>query len=227
VSADTHGPPEDHKSTILIIDDHPIVREGLAQLLNKQRDLVVCGEAEDACTALRALDSLMPQMVIVDISLPDKSGLELIEEITLRYPKLPILALSMHNETVYAERAFRAGAKGYIMKSEPPDLLIKAVYKVLGGDIYLSQKVLPRFLHKIVGASYGKSSCSPVEFLSNREFEIFRLLGEGLGTKEIAERLCLSRKTIDTYKEHIKEKLDIKSATELLKYAIGWAKQKD
>lgn len=212
------------KRRILIVDDHPIVRDGLSQLLNKQIDLEACGEAENASSALNAVASLGPDLVIVDISLEGKSGLELIADLVARYPELPILVLSMHDETVYAERALRAGAKGYIMKTEPPDLVIASVRRVLAGQVYVSEKLVPKLLTRMVGASSG-SLASPVERLSNREFEIFLLIGNGMGTKQIADTLHLSTKTVDTHKEHIKEKLHLASSSELLQYAVHWSEK--
>jgi DNA-binding NarL/FixJ family response regulator len=218
------NPSESHvsiKRKVLIVDDHPIVRTGLAQLLNIQSDLSVCGEAGDALSALRSMDALKPDMVIVDISLEGKSGLHLIGDLLSRYPELPILVLSIHDELVYAERALRAGAKGYVMKNERPDLIVKAIRQVLKGQVFVSERALPRLLGKMVGTP-SQPSASSVDGLSNRELEIFRLIASGFRTKEIAETLNLSKKTIDTYKEHIKEKLNLKSTSQILRYALQW-----
>jgi DNA-binding NarL/FixJ family response regulator len=216
--------PEDtnkKKTTILIVDDHPIVRQGLAELVNHEDDIEVCGQAEDAHQAMKAIKEFKPDMAIVDISLKETSGMELIKDLNSQYPNLPVLALSMHDESLYAERALRAGARGYIMKAEATEKVIMAVRKILGGEIYISDKMASKMMRKLVGGNKDVST-SPVERLSDRELEVFQLIGKGYGTRQISERLFLSIKTIETYRAHIKEKLNLADAAELLQYAIQW-----
>lgn len=209
------------EARIFIVDDHPIVRQGLTELINHEKDLVVCGQAEDAAQTLKALKTLKPDMIIVDISLREKNGVELIKDIKLQYPGLPILALSMHDETLYAERALRAGAKGYIMKQQAIEKVITAIRKVLDGQVYVSDRMAAKMVGKLVG---GKADvgASPLDRLSDRELEVFLLIGKGYGTRNISEQLHLSVKTIETYRSHIKEKLNLTDAAELLRYAIQW-----
>ncbi|MHC4174187.1 MAG: response regulator transcription factor [Planctomycetota bacterium] len=209
------------KSKILIVDDHPIVRQGLAELVNHENDLTVCGQAEDAHQAMKAIKELRPNMAVVDISLRETSGIELIKDINVQYPNLPVLALSMHDESLYAERALRAGAKGYIMKAEATEKVITAIRKILNGEIYVSDKMAAKMVRKLVGGR-TEISTSPVERLSDRELEVFHLIGKGYGTRQISERLHLSIKTIETYRAHIKEKLGLANAAELLQHAIQW-----
>jgi DNA-binding NarL/FixJ family response regulator len=209
------------KSRILIVDDHPIVRQGLAKLINRENDLVVCGQAEDAYSAMKAFRNLKPDMVIVDISLGDTSGIELIKDIKVTEPDVPVLVLSMHDETLYTERALRAGAKGYIMKHEGTEKLIAAIRTVLKGQLYVSDKMASRILRKLVSGR-SDEGVSPLDRLSDRELEVFLLIGKGHKTKQISEQLHLSVKTVETYRSHIKEKLDLTDATELLQHAIQW-----
>jgi DNA-binding NarL/FixJ family response regulator len=204
---------------VLIVDDHPIVRQGLAQLIDQADDLQVCGQAEDSYQALQAIRTLEPDMVIVDISLKDTSGMELIKDIKVQQADLPILTLSMHDEEVYAERALRAGARGYIMKQEATERVITAIRRVLAGDLYVSDSVAAKLVSKM---ATGTGSASPLDSLSDRELEVFRLIGEGHGTRQVAEKLHLSVKTIETYRAHIKEKLDFKNANELFRAAVEW-----
>jgi len=209
------------KSKILIVDDHPIVRQGLAELVNHENDLAVCGQAEDAHQAMKAIKELRPDIAVVDISLKETSGMELIKDINAQYPNLSVLALSMHDESLYAERALRAGAKGYVMKAEATEKVITAIRKILNGEIYVSDKMAEKMVRKLVGGR-SEISTSPVERLSDRELEVFHLIGKGYGTRQISERLHLSIKTIETYRAHIKEKLNLADAAELLQYAIQW-----
>lgn len=216
--------PKDARSetyTVLIVDDHPIVRQGLAQLINQEQDLHVCGQAEDAHQAMQAIRTLKPDMVIVDISLKDTSGIELIKDIKIQHTDLPILMLSMHDEGVYAERSLRAGARGYIMKQEATERVITAIRRVLAGEVYVSDTVATRMVSKLA-AGTGAAHASPLDSLSDRELEVFRLIGEGHGTRQVAEKLHLSVKTIETYRAHIKEKLGFKDANELFRAAIEW-----
>ncbi len=215
------------KSTkVIIVDDHPIVRGGLAELINHEDGLLVCGQAEDAPEAMRLIKALKPSLAVVDISLKESSGLELIKDIKATYPNLAILALSMHDESLYAERALRAGAMGYIMKAEATENVITAIRKVLSGQIYVSDKMSAKMVRKLIrsGSDVGASA---IEQLSDRELEVFSLIGQGYGTRKIAEQLYLSIKTIETYRAHIKEKLNLGDASELLKYAIQWVSSQD
>jgi DNA-binding NarL/FixJ family response regulator len=213
---------DQNKTKILIVDDHPIVRQGLAELINHENDLTVCGQAEDAHQALKAVKELRPNMAVVDISLKETSGMELIKDINAQDPNLPVLALSMHDESLYAERALRAGARGYIMKQEATEKVIAAIRKILSGEIYVSDKMASKMVRKFVGGQ-TEISTSPVGRLSDRELEVFHLIGKGYGTRQISERLHLSVKTIETYRAHIKEKLGLADAAKLLQYAIQWA----
>ncbi|MHC4456120.1 MAG: response regulator transcription factor [Planctomycetota bacterium] len=213
---------DDSKTKILIVDDHPIVRQGLAELINHEDDLEVCGQAEDAHQAMQAIKELNPGMVVVDISLKETSGMELIKDIQVQYPNLTVLALSMHDESLYAERALRAGAKGYIMKAEATENVVTAIRKVLGGQIYVSDRMAAKMMRRLVGGRPDVGA-SAIDRLSDRELEVFRLIGQGYGSRQIAERLHLSIKTIETYRAHIKEKLNLADAAELLQYAIQWA----
>ncbi|HNU28483.1 MAG TPA: response regulator transcription factor [Sedimentisphaerales bacterium] len=208
------------KRTIVIVDDHPIVRQGLAQLINQESDLLVCGQAEDAYEAMQTIRESDPDMVIVDISLKETSGVELIKDLKIQYPDLPVLTLSMHDETVYGERALRAGARGYIMKQEATEKVVTAIRRVLAGEVYVSNGMAAKMVSKLVGGP-GKTG-SPVECLSDRELEVFRMLGEGYNTREMADKLHLSVKTIETYRAHIKDKLGLQDASELLRSAIRW-----
>jgi len=206
---------------ILIVDDHPIVRKGLTQLINQETNLTVCGEAEDAPKALEAITNLKPDLVIVDISLKGIDGIELIKKIKMRYSNLTVLVISMHDESFFAERALRAGARGYIMKQEAGEKMMEAIRKVLNGEIYVSEKIGLKMLEKFIDAKPDKM-CSPLETLSDRELEVFQLIGQGLETRQVAKELHVSIKTIESYRAHIKEKLKIKTSTELLRYAIRW-----
>ena len=210
---------DENKTRILIVDDHPIVRQGLAELIDHEQDLTVCGQAEGAHEALKIIKELKPDMAIVDITLKETSGMELIKDITARYPDLLVLALSMHDESLYAERALRAGARGYIMKAT--ENVVTAIRNVVSGQIYVSDKMAAKMVRKLVGGGPDVGA-SAIDRLSDRELEVFSLIGQGQGTRQIAERLHLSLKTIETYRAHIKEKLNLVDANELLQYAIQW-----
>ena len=216
---------EANKARILIVDDHPIVRKGLAELIDSQEDLTVCAQAEEALQALKLIREKHPDMAIVDISLEQTSGMELIKDINAQHPKLLVLALSMHDESLYAERALRAGAKGYIMKQEATNKIIAAIRQVLDGQLYVSERMQEKLVRKLVG-SKEQVTTSAIDSLSDRELEVFMLIGQGFGTRQIAERLYLSIKTIETYRAHIKEKLNLPGAAELLQYAIQWVKSR-
>ncbi len=204
---------------ILIIDDHPIARQGLRLLIDGAEDMSVCGEAADADSALDALASLTPDLAIVDLSLRGKSGLELIKDIRNRHRDLPMLVLSMHDENMYAERALRAGARGYIMKQEATDKILLAIRKVMAGEIYVSEAMTSRALRRLAAAA-DRSRRSSLELLSDRELEVFQLIGQGKSTREIARLLHLSIKTIDAYRGHIKNKLNLSGRNEVVRFAI-------
>jgi DNA-binding NarL/FixJ family response regulator len=210
------------KKRILVVDDHPVVRQGLALLINREPDLVVCGEAEEATSAMHVLASARPDVVIVDISLNGPDGLDLLKNIRTTHPTLPVLILSMHDESIYAERALRAGANGYIMKQEATEKVLVAVRRILTGEIYVSDRIANKMLkHYITGS--GTLRNSSIADLSDRELEVFRLIGEGHGTRQIAEELHISIKTVESYQAHIKEKLSLRSARELMQHAIQWS----
>jgi DNA-binding NarL/FixJ family response regulator len=209
------------KKTVLVVDDHPLLRQGLALLINQQEDMQVCGEAEEAQTAMRAITQQRPDVMILDISLNGPDGLELLKNIRASEPDLPVLILSMHDEAIYAERALRARANGYIMKQEATEKVLVAVRRILNGEMYLSDRMSSKMLQQYIG---GGSSMiqSRISALSDRELEVFRMIGEGRGTREIAEELHLSVKTVETYQAHIKEKLAPRSGRELIQHAIQW-----
>jgi DNA-binding NarL/FixJ family response regulator len=206
---------------VLVVDDHPIVRQGLTLLINREPDLMVCGEAEEAHSASHAIATLQPDIVILDISLGGPDGLELLKQVRVRDADLPVLILSMHDEAVYAERVLRAGANGYIMKQEATDLVLTAIRRILAGHVYVPDRVASRMLGQYVrGTASGPRS--PLDTLSDRELEVFRLIGEGSSTREIADALHLSVKTVESYQAHIKEKLALRNARELQHHAIEW-----
>jgi DNA-binding NarL/FixJ family response regulator len=214
------------KIQVLIVDDHPVVRDGLVTIVNHERDMNVCGQAEDAYQALKAVTELKPDIVVTDISLKSSDGIELTKNIKTRYPELPVIIFSVHDESIYAERALRAGAHAYMMKETVSENIIKAIRTVLNGEIFVSDKILKKFLHNIAGGK-ADAAKTPMEHLSDRELEIFRLIGEGLKASQIAKQLHLSVKTIETYRTRIKEKLGLVNASELLQYSIRWAKSQD
>jgi DNA-binding NarL/FixJ family response regulator len=209
------------KKRVFIIDDHPIVRQGLVQLLESEPDLVIVGQGEDAYVTLPEMRAAKPDLVLLDISLKNTDGLELMKELKSQGADFPVLILSMHDETLYAERALRSGAHGYIMKQEPPAVLLSAIRKVLSGDIYISPNMGATLLQRMVGGKPSSAlATSPMERLTDRELEVFRMIGAGDTIKEIAERLCLSPKTVEAHREHIKEKLNLKTSAQLLRFAI-------
>ncbi len=214
------------KRRVLIVDDHPLMRQGLAQLVNQQPDLTVCGEAEDVPEALQKTTDLKPDVVIVDLSLKGSDGIELIRNLHSRNAQLPLLVLSMHDEALYAERALKAGARGYIMKQEATNQVLSGLRRVLSGEIHVSHRVSSKIVQSLVGGS-DVSERSPVERLSDREFEVFRKIGGGATTKEIAAELGLSVKTIETHCAHIKKKLCLHSQRELVQHAIQWVMQNE
>jgi DNA-binding NarL/FixJ family response regulator len=212
----------DGRTRVLIVDDHPVMRRGLAELINTEADLSVCGEAEDAPSAMQLLKSVQPNIVTIDISLKEGSGIELIKQLKASSPEIHTLALSMHDENLYAERAMRAGAKGYLSKDAPAAEVIAALRRVRDGKIYMSDKMADRVLRRMVDGRDAIET-SPVDKLSDRELEVFELIGRGFGTRKIAEHLHLSVKTIETYRESIKAKLNLSSSTELTRHAVQWA----
>ena len=213
--------PATCKRNVLIVDDHPMMREGLAQLIDHEPDLAVCGQAETANQALELIEKLAPDLVLADISLPDKNGLELIKDIQAMFPGLSVLVISMHDETLYAERVLRAGGRGYIMKQEGGKKLMEAIRHVFSGQIYVSEKMSAKILEMFSGRR-SQSNQTPVEKLTDREFEIFQMIGAGLSTRDIAQRLHLSAKTIEVHRANIKQKLVLKTSTELIRFAVRW-----
>lgn len=212
---------DSRKKTVFVVDDHPIVRQGLTLLINQETDLTVCGEAEEMHSALRAIMAVRPDILIVDISLNGPDGLELLKHIRLNSPRLPVLILSMHDESIYAERALRAGANGYIMKQEATEKVLVALRRILSGEIYVSDRIANSMLqHYVRGANL--SGHSSVSELTDRELEVFRLIGEGHGTRQIADELHLSVKTVESYQAHIKEKLSLRNSRELVQHAVQW-----
>lgn len=209
------------KKEIFLVDDHPLVREWLTNLINQQPDLAVCGEAETGPQAMEAILRLKPDVAIVDISLKDSSGIELIKDLKQTQPATAVLVLSMHEESHYAERSLRAGARGYVVKRETTRKVIAAIRQVLAGGIYLSDELATALAAQLVTGK-GPPRQSPVEQLSDRELEVFELLGQGRGTRQIAEVLKVSVKTVQAYCARIKEKLNLASATELLREAVRW-----
>jgi DNA-binding NarL/FixJ family response regulator len=206
------------KCRVFLIDDHPIVRQGLALFIEREADLMVCGQAEGATSALQAIPDLMPDFIVLDISLDGPDGLELLKTLHARYPNLPVLILSMHDELAYAERALRAGANGYIMKQEATEKVLTAIRQILRGDIYLSERLTKRMLQQFVHGALPPRD--PLAKLSDRELEVYRLIGAGHGTRQIADELHVSTKTVESYQAHIKEKLALRNARELVQHAI-------
>jgi DNA-binding NarL/FixJ family response regulator len=214
------------RKRILVIDDHPITRNGLNQLINHEPDLIVCDEFDNASQAFTAIASLKPDLVLTDITMPGKSGLELIKDVQALKQGTPVLVMSMHDETIFAERVLRAGGRGYIMKSEGGEKLLLAIRRVLRGEIYVSNTMTSKFIGNMTAGSREENRAE-IECLSNREFEVFQSVGQGLTTGEIARRLHISPKTVDTHRTHIKDKLRMRTMPELTKYAIRWAAAQD
>jgi DNA-binding NarL/FixJ family response regulator len=209
------------KRRVFVVDDHPLIRQGLASIINREPDLMICGEANDASTAMQATATNHPDILIVDISLNGPDGLDLLKEIRMRNPEVRVLILSMHDEMIYADRALRAGAQGYIMKQQATGKVLVAIRRILGGEIYVSEQIADRMMQRYIGGpSVGQPSS--IADLTDRELEVFRLIGEGQSTRQIAETLRISVKTVESYQAHIKEKLSLRSARELLQHAIQW-----
>jgi len=216
-----NSPASPAKKRILIVDDHPMMRQGLAQLVGNEPDLMVCCEAENASQAMEIVSKTRPDLVLADIALPDKSGLELIKDIQAIRPGLAVLVISMHDESLYAERVLRAGGRGYIMKQEGGRKLMEAIRHVLGGQIYVSENMSAKIL-EIFSGRRSDAGGSPVGNLSDREFEVFQLIGQGKSTREISERLHISVKTVEVHRVNIKTKLKIATAPELIRHAVRW-----
>lgn len=212
---------KDKRARILLVDDHAVVRYGVAQLINREKDLVVCGEEEDAAKALEAIERLKPDLVIADISLKESSGLELMRNIKVQYPKMHVLVMSAHDESIYAEIAFRAGAQGYLMKESAIEHTLTAIRKVLAGSIYVSDALGAKMLEQQI-RGHVDTSVPPLKTLTDRELEVLQLIGQWRGTRQIADELHLSVKTIEYYREQLKEKLNLKNASELTQYATSW-----
>jgi DNA-binding NarL/FixJ family response regulator len=214
------------KSRIYIVDDHAMFREGLRQLIEREPSLAVCGDASNFTEGMAGIRATQPDVVIVDISLSGASGLDLIKEIKAESADLPVLVVSMHDESLYAERALRAGAMGYVMKHEPAKTVRAAIRKVLGGDLYLSEKMSAGMLNRLMRGEAQRPK-SPIETLSDRELEVFRMLGQGKSSRQIAEELSLTIATINSFRNRIKEKLQLKNSTELLLHAAQWVRDGD
>ena len=221
MSAETTEPGLPARKRILVVDDHPLLRRGVAALIRTEPDLDVCAEAATAAAALDAIREHSPDLVIVDITLEGPDGLGLIKEMKARYPEIPALVLSMHDEAVYAERALRAGARGYVTKQQLDDTLLAAIRRVLNGEMYMSEKVRSRFAEKFLGGAASEND-SPLAALTDHELEVFRLIGQGQSTRQIAHHLHRSVKTIESYREHIKQKLTLGSGAELVRRATLW-----
>lgn len=219
------GKAQSDKSRILIVDDHPLFREGMRQMIDRTPSLVVCGEVATVNAALKAVADLKPDLVLVDLSLEGGDGIDLIKSLKARYEDLPLLVISMHNESLYADRALRAGALGYVMKNEPARTVKTAISKVLGGDIFLSEKMSASVLARMVRGK-EETPLSPVEKLSDRELQVFQMLGEGKPSRQIAEELDLTIPTIHSFRNRIKEKLGFQNATELVLHANQWVRDR-
>ncbi len=209
------------RHTVLVVDDHPVVRDGYARLITNQPDLELAGETGDATQVLELIERTRPDLVLLDLSLKTGNGLELCKEITSRFPDVKVLVVSMHDETLYAERVLRAGADGYVNKAEATRKLIEAAREVLGGSYYLSPKMRERMLTRAIGVE-GFEDHSPIDRLSDRELEVFEQIGSGMTTREIAANLKLSPKTIESYRENLKAKLNLSNSTELTRHAVHW-----
>lgn len=210
------------KSRVYVVDDHTMFREGLRQLIDHEPGLMVCGDAADAAGALAGIRETKPDVVLVDISLAGSSGLDLIKAIRAEDENLPLLVVSMHDESLYAERALRAGAMGYVMKHEPAKVMKAAIYKVLGGDMYLSEKMSSSIITRLMRGQSDEPPASSVEKLSDRELEVFRMLGQGKGVRQIAAELNVTVPTVNSFRNRIKEKLQLKTSTEVMLHAIQW-----
>jgi len=216
--------PEDGKVRVFIVDDHPVVRSGLSVIVSSQPDLVVCGDAESARQARKRIVECRPDIILIDVSLADASGIDLIKELRGWYPDLRVLVVSMHDENLYAERALRAGAHGYVMKDAAPDRLVAAIRKIMGGGIFVSPAMTTRLLSRIAGGD-ASAERLPMALLSDRELEVFEFIGRGMRTRDVADTLHLSVKTVESHRSNIKRKLKLPNAIALLQYATHWVQQ--
>lgn len=207
---------------VLIVDDHPLMRKGMALALDEQPDLEVCGQAADGEESMELVATQDPDLILVDISLPGINGLELVKRYRVMDAEVAVLVVSRHDELLYAERVIRAGARGYVSKLEAPDVIVRAVRRVLAGQVYVSDAVNERLLTRIADPDRSLTAASPLDLLSDRELEVFELTGEGLSARRIADRLHLSVKTVESYRARIKNKLDLDTASELLRHAVQW-----
>lgn len=214
------------RKRLLLVDDHPMMRAGMAQLINRQPDLEVCCEAGSPAEALQEMARGRPDLVVTDITMPGRSGVEFIKDVLSIHAGLPILAVSMHDEMIYAERVLRAGARGYVMKEAGAEKLLLGIRQVLNGQVYVSERMSAKLLDSLTGRR-PRGSNSPIEKLSDREFEVFQLIGQGKSTRDIAKQLNLSPKTVDVHRSHIKEKLELKDATSLVRHAVRWVETQD
>lgn len=212
------------KTRIMIVDDHPLLRRGLAELINRESDMTFCGEAEDSPSAMKLIAQLKPDLVIVDISLKGYNGIELIKNIKAFDPKIQILVLSMHDESVYAMRVLKAGAKAYVMKQEVVDKVMEAVRRIRAGKVFVSERVASRMLDQVVVGG-DPATDSPVDLLSDRELEIVNMIGSGLPTREIAGKLHISIKTVESHRARIKEKLGLQNAIQLVQFCVRWVEE--
>lgn len=214
------------KKRVLLVDDHPIMRHGLAQLIRAEEGLDVCGGAGTAADGLRAVGECSPDLVVVDLTLPDKNGLELLKDIQALHPGTLCIVLSMHDESVYAERALRAGARGYVMKEAAADHLVEAIRRVLGGGIYVSNAMASRMLEGMTAGARSKPTTSLIDRLTDRELEILEMIGKGVATKIIAEKLSISARTVEAHRAHIKEKIGITDGAALVRFAVNWVESR-
>jgi DNA-binding NarL/FixJ family response regulator len=214
-------PQQPARKRIFVVDDHPMMRDAMCTLIDTEPGLISCGGAKSAEEALSEISRCKPDLVITDITLPSRSGLDLIKDLAAMYPDLPVFVYSMHDELFYAERALRAGARGYLMKEAGSEKMLEAIHRLLTGQVAVSPQIAAKILKQFSGAP-ARNSNSPIEKLTNREFDVYQLIGKGRSTKEIAEQLHISPKTVAIHREHIKEKLEIGSATELTHQAICW-----
>ncbi len=220
------GPKSPTPRKIFLVDDHPVTRQGVAMLINQEHDFVVCGEADNGPQAVEMMPKAAPDMAIIDITLKTTSGIELLKDLKALMPDLPVLVMSMHDESLYAERALRAGARGYVMKHEPAENVLAAIRRVLAGELHLSERVKEKMLNRLAHRRKDAVAFS-MDTLSDREMEVFQLIGNGFGTRQIAERLNLSVKTIDSYREHLKLKLRLENGAHLVHHAIQWMKSEN
>lgn len=209
------------RKKILLVDDHPMLRAGLAALVNQQLDLAVCAEADEPGKALQAIPRVKPDLVVTDLTMPGRGGLEFIKDVQAMHPGLPMLVVSMHDEMLYAERALRAGARGYLMKEAGGEKLLLAIRQILGGQVYVSERMSASLFDSMT-TRRPRGSSSPIEKLSDREFQVFQLIGQGRNTRDMARQLSLSPKTVDVHRANIKEKLGLPDGTALVRHAVRW-----